>query len=479
MTQPPPTCGECAAPLHDDQRYCLRCGARFGAPRVDPLVALGFEPEVPAAVAAAPRDAVLAAAGGDQPLPVGRRTPSRRVTAALAAATLVLGGLAGAALGPGPDPSVAAAPAGRQVVALVVPQAAPAATTTTDAAPEPPEDEGSSDTPSASDSGDAADDDTTTSDSGAADDTPDDTSTTDTSTTKSTTTDDDTETTSTTGAGDTTTTTTPSTAGTAPAHLWVVSLPATDETTAFGPASPLADLVAQGALLSGYAPAAPSSAANEVALLGGQVPAGDCTTDVTPCVLPAGEPSLPDQVVSLNLTWRAYVEDAAQRCAATPSARVGVSLFTTLTQRGDCATTVVGPEALDADLKTIDQTPALSLVVPAAADLPTASATVHALLAKILASAAYKKDGVVVLAPDAPPPATPTAPLGALVLSPRATAGTVVATPTGPVALLRSLDQLLGLDPLGAAAQASPGALDGVLKDFPPSTPKTTTRRSP
>jgi hypothetical protein len=158
---------------------------------------------------------------------------------------------------------------------------------------------------------------------------------------------------------------------------------------------------------------------------------------------------------------------------------VGVSLLTTLAQRGVCATTVVGPEALDADLKTIDKTPALSLVVPAAADLPTASATVHALLAKILASEAYKKDGVVVLAPDAPPAATPTAPLGALVLSPRATAGAVVATPTGPVALLRSLDQLLGLDPLGAAAQASPGALDGVLEDFPPSNSTTTTRRSP
>jgi hypothetical protein len=468
-------CGECAAPLHDDQRYCLRCGARFGAPRVDPLEALGFEPDAPTAADVAPRDAVLAAAGGDEPVPVGRRTPSRKLTAALAAATLALGGVAGAALGPGPAPSVAAAPAGRQVVALVIPQAAPAATTTTDADPAPPRDEGSSDTPSASDSG-AGDGDTAT--TSGDDDATDDPSTTDTTTTKPTTTDD-TETTSTTGAGDSTTTTTPATAGTAPAHLWVVSLPATDEPTAFGPASPLADLVAQGALLSGYAAAAPTSAANEVALLGGQVPTADCAADLAACVLPAGETSLPDQVVSLNLTWRAYVEDAAQRCATTPSPRVGVSLFTTLAQRGDCATTVVGPEALDADLKTIDKTPALSLVVPAAADLPTASATVHALLAKILASAAYKKDGVVVLAPDAPPPAAPTAPLGALVLSPRATAGTVVATPTGPVALLRSLDQLLGLDPLGAAAQATPGALDGVLKNLPPSTQTTTTRRSP
>ncbi|MCW2993547.1 MAG: hypothetical protein JWQ18_1042, partial [Conexibacter sp.] len=60
---------------------------------------------------------------------------------------------------------------------------------------------------------------------------------------------------------------------------------------------------------------------------------------------------------------------------------------------------------------------------------------------------------------------------------------------TGPVALLRSLEDLLGLDPLGAAAQVTAPALDGVLAPpvatasaasiFPhPSHPTITTRRS-
>src|SRR4051794_241176 len=112
-------CGECGAPLDADQRYCLQCGARAGAPRVDPLAALGFGSET----------APTVEPEGHTPAPP-RPTPSRRLTAALAAATLGLGALAGAALGPGPAPSVAAAP--QRLVALVVPAASPA-TTTTDA----------------------------------------------------------------------------------------------------------------------------------------------------------------------------------------------------------------------------------------------------------------------------------------------------------------------------------------------------------
>ncbi|HWI70752.1 MAG TPA: hypothetical protein VNT55_02270, partial [Baekduia sp.] len=64
MSLRPVSCGECSAPLHDDQRYCLQCGARHGAPRVDPLAALGFEPDV-------------AAPPAGEPVPAGRRLPSR------------------------------------------------------------------------------------------------------------------------------------------------------------------------------------------------------------------------------------------------------------------------------------------------------------------------------------------------------------------------------------------------------------------
>jgi hypothetical protein len=516
MTARPPqstaACGECGAPLHADQRYCLSCGARHGVPRVDPLGALGFAVETPvgamsggfAADAASGSDA--AAGGGFAPVgaatsgdaattisaaPSGeRRAPSRRLSAALAAVTLAVGAAAGAALGPGPAPSVAAAP--QRLVALVVPSAAPvAATTTTDEEPEPPEDDGSSETPSADEdtTASAASEDATSSDDTSTDDSS--TSTDDTST--------DTKTTPAASDDSSSSTTPAATVTTVPAHVFVLSLTGLDA-AAFAPTSPLADLVAQGTLLSNYAAAGPSAAANELALLGGQVPTADCVADLAACVLPAGETSLPDQLRTINLTWRAYVEDPAQRCAATPSASVGVSPFTTLAARKDCASNVVDPATLDADLAKKAKTPALSLFVPStpadgSAGLDGASAPLHALVAKITASAAYKADGVLLIVSDAPPPpaadpatapATP-APLGALVLSPRATAARTVDAATGPVALLRSIEDLLGLDPLGAAAQATP-ALDGILapptatasSTFPHrSHPKNPTRRSP
>ncbi len=460
------TCGECGATLCADQRYCLRCGARHGAPRVDPLGALGF----------AVQDGAGAPAARHRDAPAGgRRAPSRRLSAALAAVTLVLGAALGAALGPGPAPSVAAAP--QRLVALVVPSAAPApATTDAEDEPAPPEDEGSSDTPSAEDDTSASDDNTSS----------DDTASDRTSTSTKTTDDDSSNGSKTTGADEPSTTTTPP-AATTPAHVFVISLTQLDA-TAFGPTSPLADLVAQGTLLSNYTAAGPSAAANELALLGGQVPTADCAADLAACVLPAGETSLPDQLLTDRLTWRAYVEDPAQRCAGTPSARVGVSLFTTLSSRKDCATNVVDPATLDADLAKKAKTPALSLFVPnachdgsatpcadgAPAGLDGATAPLHALVAKITASAAYKADGVLLIVSDAPPPpstdpatgtatATPPGPLGALVLSPRATAARTVDAATGPVALLRSIEDLLGVDALGTAAQVTTPALDGVL----------------
>ncbi|WCB93550.1 hypothetical protein DSM104299_02263 [Baekduia alba] len=457
------TCAECGAPLAGDQRYCLECGARHGVPRVDPLQALGF-----AAASAAP----AVAAQPPSPANPARRAPSPRIAAALAATTLVLGGVAGAALGPGPTPSLAATP--QRLVALVVPSA-PVATTPTEHADEPPAvDSDDAPTPSVDDgaSVESAGDDTTTSSSSAAEHGTDDTTTDDTSDS-----DDPAPASSTTPAATTT-----SPAATAPAHVWLVALTQADASV-YAPGGPFADLAAQGTLLSKYIAAAPSAAANEIALLGGQVPTADCDADLAACVLPAGETSLPDQLASVNLTWKAYVEDPALRCAATPSARVATSLFTTLRQRTDCAQTTVGLDALDADLADATRTPAFSLLVTT-----NAAAEVPALVAKLQASDAYKKDGVVVVASDAhPPTGDPAAPLGALVLSPRATAGQTVDAATGPVALLRSFDTLLGLDPLATAAQAPAGALDAVLASSggtpttstPSTTSTTTTRRSP
>jgi hypothetical protein len=431
----PSTCPSCGALFDAEQRYCLGCGALIAPRRVDPLLALGFPPQEALGGEPAALAAVAAAPVAADP---ARRRPSPRVAVALAACALVVGGVAGAALGPAPEDSIAAAPA-RQVVALVVPQPVAPETTTEAKPPAAPRHSAATPAPAASDDEPAP----TTTAAAAPSPSPAPAKTT------------------TTTASSPTPASTTVPAATAPAHVWLVTLPpGTDP----GVLTPLA---AQGATLSGYTAAGPSAAVNGVALLGGQVPTADCATDAAPCVLAAGETSLPDQLVAINLTWKAYVEDPALRCAA-PSALVPTSLFTTLRDRPDCATTTVGTDALAADLKDVDKTPALSLVAPTD---PTT--TLAPLVAQITASDAYKKDGVLVIVPDAPPP-------GALVLSPRATAGVTDATATGPVALLRSLDGLFGLDPLATAAQAPAGALDPVLTTSPPSTTTTsTTRRSP
>jgi hypothetical protein len=461
MTAAPPTgaagfasCAGCGGLLAADQRYCLQCGARHGAPRVDPLGALGFAPHVPPVPAAAAPPATVRPSG-----------PSRRMAVALAAATLVLGGAVGAALGPGPSPSLAAAP--RRIVALVTPAPAPPAPVAPATTAAPPTPQAPADLAPA------------TTDAPAPDPAPAATGTPAPAPAATT-------------PADTTTDDAPAAATPAPSpHVWVVSLTGLDATTAFGDGSPLGDLVARGTLLRGYAPAAASAAANGVALLGGQVPAADCAADLAACVLPAGEPSLPAQLASTGSRWRAYVEDPAARCAG-PSARVAVSLFSGLADGAACATAVVGPEALDADLATAAATPALSLLVPAAAGLDAAPA-VHDLVGRITASAAYRDGGVLLVLVDAPPaPAAPGDPLpavGALVLSPRATAGAVVDAATGPVAVLDDLEGLLGVSPLGAPAGAPPGALAGVLAPptatasaasvFPHPRSTTTTWRSP
>jgi hypothetical protein len=160
---------------------------------------------------------------------------------------------------------------------------------------------------------------------------------------------------------------------------------------------------------------------------------------------------------------------------------VAVSLFHSLADRPDCAQHVVGLDALPADLAKAANTPELSLLVPAGAGLDAAPA-VHDLVARITASPAYTAGGLLLLVVDAPPPGADPVALpatGALVLSPRAAAGQATDTATGPVALLRSLDDLLGAPALGAAASAPAGALDGVLAPaLPPRTTITTTRRT-
>jgi hypothetical protein len=110
-----------------------------------------------------------------------------------------------------------------------------------------------------------------------------------------------------------------------------------------------------------------------------------------------------------------------------------------------------------ADTATADAPPA----DPAAADLAartqaaaSADAFLNQWVPRIRKSAAFKKDGLLIITfGEAQPPegaAEPTQ-VGALLLSPLAPAGATVGTPYDPYSLLRSTQDLFGLSPLANA----------------------------
>src|SRR4051812_5051197 len=99
-------CTECAAALSVDQRYCLHCGARQGAPRVDALAELGLAPAAAVGAFAVPA-APPAPAPSIPPYADPPRRTSRVLVAVLAAGALTVGGALGATVH-GPAESQAA-----------------------------------------------------------------------------------------------------------------------------------------------------------------------------------------------------------------------------------------------------------------------------------------------------------------------------------------------------------------------------------
>jgi phosphatidylinositol-3-phosphatase len=286
------------------------------------------------------------------------------------------------------------------------------------------------------------------------------------------------------------------------------------------------ELVPQGTLLTRYAAAAGGSLANGIALVSGQgptqatltgcpVPAGAAPDapppDVTPdevgangqqlgdgCVYPFATGTVTDQLVGAGLDWRAYVEDAAGPCPATP--RNPFAYFHSLLDTGACARRVGGLDRLDADLARGSRAPALMYVVPGACrdgrpepcapGAPTGPAAADAflrdLVPRVLTSPAYADGGLLVVTSDGPPsaaPATGAGPpsaaatpanpgpatypnvgdpavagagrVGALLVGEPVRAGARDDEPAGHFALLRAISDLFALEPLAYAANST------------------------
>jgi len=432
------SCRTCGSPLAAGQRYCLECGERNGAPRVDwKAMVIGSAAEAPVT---------------EHDDGVGPGLPTPRIAAALVLGVLAFGVVVGNAAGPG---ATAAGAGGRANVTILAaapvapvaaPTPAPVATT-----PQPPTIEGDSANIGADSSGDDSllDEPSTG--------TSDDRSSVDESATDGASTDDD-------DATDTSATT-PVPKLPPVKHVWIVALTghSYDETFGAGTQSHLStDLRAKGTLLSWYHAAGHDPAAGGVALLGGQKDALGPFDDKTV--------TLADQLTGAGRTWKAYVEGATaglnagdDPCRRPPEQqpRNPFLRFASITGAAECGSSIAELDRIGPDAADTGSAPAFSYILPGPAhdgstSLADADAWLQATLPAILDSKAYADGGLVVVTFDAGAPADTEAGggrVGALLLSPYVTPGTTIGAPYDPFSLLASIEGLFGLDPLGYAKE--------------------------
>jgi hypothetical protein len=283
-------------------------------------------------------------------------------------------------------------------------------------------------------------------------------------------------------------------------HVFLISLASPGYEAAFGTTSQMpylsATLRPQGVLLTNFSLLDPAALPNGIAAISGQAPTAATQADCPEyerCLFPVETLTLADQLGTARFTWRAYLEGMADAegkpasCVhpepdATEVAESGgysptlnpFVYFHSLLDLGDCASHDVPGSELAGDLKRAEKTANLSYLAPnlcnsgfrgqcpegAPDGAAAADAWLERTVAEILASPAYKKDGLLIVSFGAVDPAaaeglaaTGADPLktGALLVSPLLTAGGTDATAYDPYSLLRSLDELFGLPPLGEA----------------------------
>ncbi|HSS05274.1 MAG TPA: alkaline phosphatase family protein [Solirubrobacterales bacterium] len=302
-------------------------------------------------------------------------------------------------------------------------------------------------------------------------------------------------------------------------HVFVISLTSPGYEGAFGETAQMPYLATQlqpkGELLSGYALLDDVAVPNGIAAVSGQPPnastEANCSTYTefptsakvdeegvvagAGCVYPVETLTISDQLASGRFSWRAYVggmvdetgkaancvhPDADATDAPPPGAYAAAQNpfvhFHSLLDLGDCATNDVPIEGLSADLRKAEKTANYSYIAPTPCDSGAAgqctpgsvegAAAADAFLAKwvpqILASPAYKEDGLLIVtfgavnpasteAAPAPTPAEDPLRVGTLLVSRFVPPGSTDATALDPYSLLRSTEDLFGLEHLGLA----------------------------
>lgn len=452
------TCPECRARVAADQRYCLDCGHRLAEPRLDWRALLARKSTPPAANAA---PAVVA----------GVPLPTPRIAATLLLIVMGFGVIVGGAVSPVVPRALAAARGQLTIVLPPAPRSKPGPAPVEAPAPQPAATPEPAPAPEPVAAPVAATPAKTPADKPVIED--------------------------------------PVTTPDVPPvhHVFLISLGPGSFDAWFGEQSAApylaSELAPQGTLLAGYKATAAGDLANEIALISGQ--AANAQTDVncptyapvTPgtvgddgrakgegCVYSQDVYTLPDQLVALGNTWKAYIE-GQDAPGATPAScrhpedgqpdpfaapregdpyvtwRNPFVYFQTITVSPDCAADDVGLTALDADLAEKSTTASFSWIAPSPDNSSPAAAEawLRVVVPKILASKAYADDGLLAIVPDASgTPDDPTT--GALLLSAdHVSAGAVNTTAYDHLSMLKSIEELFALRYLA-------GAQDKKVKSF-------------
>jgi hypothetical protein len=318
-------------------------------------------------------------------------------------------------------------------------------------------------------------------------------------------------------------------------HVFVINLENKSYKTTFGPHSKAPylakTLTGKGILLKQYYGTAHESLPNYVAQISGQAPdpetQADCQyftdfhqTGTSPpqqavgqgCVYPSSVRTVANQLQSHGLSWRGYMQSMHRACRhpklntadGTQKARKGdqyaarhnpfVYFHKIIDHRASCRRHDVGLRHLTTDLSSVSTTRNLSYITPNLCNdghdspcvdgrpggLVTANRWLRRWVPKILASPAFKADGLLVIAFDeaemgasdsaaaccgeGPGPNTPLPGItglgggltGAVLVSPFITPGTTSANEYNHYSLLRTIEDIFSLSALGYAKQATP-----------------------
>jgi hypothetical protein len=282
-------------------------------------------------------------------------------------------------------------------------------------------------------------------------------------------------------------------------HVFVMSLASSGYDAAFGSAPQMPYLAGtlrpEGELLSGYSLLGEAALPNQIAAISGQPPnpqtKQNCP-EFEECLFPVETATLADQLTAGRFKWHGYIEGMVDETGkpdtcvqpgpegADESPSGGYAArsnpfvyFHSLLDLGDCALNDVPLDRLDADLRNIDSTPNYALISPNLCNAgvtgqcpegtPDGAASADAFLSqwvsKILDSPAFEKDGLLIIAfgeinpPDpmtaAPPAGKPK--VGALLLSRFVSPGATDPAAYDPYSLLRTIEDLFGLDHLAEA----------------------------